>query len=198
MGRDDMLSRLLHELEQLNKGLGIETLVQAKQKELAAAKQKVTKLEEAHRALDTSNEELRQQQAALHAAIAEEQNHLRQEMQTAAQIVQDGAAEARQQLSDATSKAVGEIESLELRSLELGREIGRFEGILESNEFLRSLLAMARGDGDVKAEQARIASLTLARGLSTWLAGHRAAAVSVPLLEMSIKSVIEELERWKT
>jgi hypothetical protein len=119
-------------------------------------------------------------------------------MQAAAQIVQDAASEARQLLSDETFKAIGEMESLKSRALELGREIGRFEGVLEVNDFLRSLLAMARGDGVITVEQARIASLTLARGLSTWLAGHRAAAVSVPLLEIRVKSVIEELERWKT
>lgn len=197
IGREAFQSRLLHELEQLDKGIGIETLVQAKQKQLTGARQIVAKLKESRKALEASNEELRQQQAALHAAIAEEQHHLRQEMRAAAQIVKDAAAEARQQLSDETSKAVGEVESLKSRSLELGREIGRFEAVLETNDFLRSLLAMARGDGDVKAEQARIASLTMARGLSTWIAGHRTEVASAPLLGMRIKSVIEELEQWK-
>jgi len=64
--------RLLRELEQLEKGLGLEALVETKQRELAKTKRTLAKAQEELTALEAALQEFRHEHAALRAVIAQE------------------------------------------------------------------------------------------------------------------------------
>jgi predicted nucleic acid-binding Zn-ribbon protein/predicted DNA-binding protein YlxM (UPF0122 family) len=72
--------RLLQELEELETGLGLESRLNIKRDELNDIEQAIAKAQQQRLALESALQQLRQQQATLHASITEEQAHIRKEM----------------------------------------------------------------------------------------------------------------------
>ena len=189
--------RLLHELEELDAGLGLESILKTKQEELGDVEQAIVKAQQERQALDAALQKLRQQQAALRASIGEEEAQVHKEIRAIARIATDAAAKLKQDLGNGVAEALLEVQKLRNQVLELGQELGRFETIVEANEWLRSVLVLVRGDGDVNGSQVRVVGLSVLRGVQGWLERNQ-KDVQLPYgLKTQVGSVIEEFERWK-
>ena len=90
--------RLLHELEQLDAGMGLESVVKLRQRELSEIEQTIAKAQRERVALESALQQLRQQQASLHEAISEEETRVRKEMGAIARIAKETAAKIQQDL----------------------------------------------------------------------------------------------------
>ena len=193
----DLLQRLLHELEGLDAGLDLESYLKTKRKELSDVEQAIMKAQRERQALDAALQELRQQQAALHASIAQEQAHIHKEMRAVVKIATDATAKLKQDLGNGAAEALREVERLRDQALELGQELGRFEDMIEANEWLQSLVALVRGDGDINASQVRVIGLSVLRGMQSWLERNKNEVQLPYWLTTRVDSVIQEFEQWR-
>lgn len=185
--------RLLHELEQLEEGLGLEALVETKRHELAKVNQAVAKTQKELAALDTTTQQLQQEQATLRSIITEERKHISKEAQAIVLLAKDTITKLKQSLGDGVDEALLEIERLRHQALELGH----FEAVVQSNRWLQELLALIKGDDNISSAQARVIALAVLRGMSAWLNQHSGDIGSFQVLTAKISAAVEELERWK-
>ena len=193
-----LLERLLHELEELEAGLGLESRLEMKQKELDKVERAIVKAQREREALDSAIEQLRQQQATLRRSILEEQTDVRKEMRAIAKIARDATAKLKEDLTKGVAEVVLEVQNLRCQALEVGQELGSFEATIEANEWLRSLLILIKGDGDIGASQVRAIGLSVLRGLQRWLEQNQKDTQLPYLLRTQIDATIQGLEQWKT
>jgi len=188
---------LLHELEQLEKGLSLAILFRKEQQELGKTKQSQDKAQEELAALKAATQELRQEQASLHAVIKEERENISKEAQALIMLARNTATRLSQQLGDSVEEAIREVQKLRNHAFEVGSELGRCQATVEVNEWLRQLLALVRCDGDVTGVQVRVVGLALLRGISAWINQRPDDIRALSQLKVRVASTIEELERWK-
>jgi len=190
----DLRDRLLQELEQLGKGLSLESLVQTKQKELASIKRDIAKASEKQAALESALQDLNQQKASLEAAVAENQMHVLQSVQALNTSVQEAAAKLKQDLQKGTSEALLEVQNIKNQALEVGQELGHFSGIIEANAWLRTLAALVKGDSTASPAEVRTVALAVVLGLRSYMQHQGTPSY---LLTTYLNNVIQELEQWK-
>ena len=189
--------RLIQELETLEAGLALEPRLEIKRRELKEVERAVSKARQKREALDLALQQLRQQQATLSKSIAEEQAHVHKEIQAIARIAGDAVAKLRQDLAKGAGEAILEVQNLRDQALELGQQLGRFEATIQANEWLRNLLSLVKGDGNVSASQVRAVGLSVLRGLQGWL-GRNNKDTQLPYgLRTRVEAAIQELEQWK-
>lgn|GEM_PF-1135678 len=193
-----LLERLLHELEELETCLGLESLLEMKQKELDRVERAIVKAQREREALDYAIEQLRQQREGLRRSIAEEESHVRKELRAVAKIARDASGELRQDLQNGVAEALLEVRKLRDQALELGQEFGHFQATIEANEWLRNLLILVKGDGDIDASRVRAIGLPVLRGVQRWLEQNQKDIQLPYLLRTQIGAAIQELEQWKT
>jgi len=104
----------------------------------------------------------------------------------------------KQDLRASVRGSVIEVNKLKNQALQLGKELGQFNEMIESNKWLKGLQALAKGDDEVEPEQVRVIGITVSHAMITWL-DHHSQDSGIPwLLRSSISNLIGELERWKT
>ncbi|MFC1861230.1 hypothetical protein ACFLYL_03005 [Chloroflexota bacterium] len=95
------------------------------------------------------------------------------------------------------SDSFAEVNKLRNQSLTLGNKLGQQTEIIESNEWLQSLLALVRNDNKVEPEKVRAIAITFLRGIHGWLENKYQDDYSLTLLKMSVSNLISEVEKWK-
>jgi hypothetical protein len=80
-------------------------------------------------------------------------------------------------------------------AIEVGREIGRYEGILQASEWLNELLALVRGEENIAGKRVKVIALLVVRATRTWM--KRQESLSYTFLPQALETLIGELERWK-
>ena len=189
-------SRLLHELEQLEEGLGLESLRKTKQKELARVEQKMANATRQLEALKIATNQVRQEQAALKAVMAEERTYISKEIQAFVRLAQDTVTQLRQHLGDGVREAVGEVQVLRDRALEAGHEVGYCQAIIEFREWLRELVALVSGEEGISGNRVRVIGVRILYGMKAWVSRHQEELGPLSDLKSRIATLIEELERW--
>jgi hypothetical protein len=91
---------------------------------------------------------------------------------------------------------MAEVSQLREQALEAGKEVGRYQEILEGNAWLKELLALVRGEDSIERKRVRAIVLLVLRGTANWLTHHEANNLSVSTLPFTLKNLITELERW--
>ena len=100
-----------------------------------------------------------------------------------------------QDLRLGTEEALAEVRRLKDEAMEVGREVGRSEGILQVNQWLKELMALVGGEDGVEGKRVRVIALSVLRALHIWL--ERQQSASLTLLSLTVKNLISELERWQ-
>jgi chromosome segregation ATPase len=190
--------RLLHELEQLEVGLGLESLVEARRHDIAQIEQAIAERQQERAALDSALKQLSQRQATRQAAIADEEAHVRKEMHAIAKIARDAVVKLGQDLGTGVDAALLEAQRLRDQAFALGQEVGRADAIVEANQWLRTMVALVKGDSGITAGDVRVVTLAVLRGLKSWTQQNQSQVSRPYSLTTQLDSTIEELERWKT
>lgn len=89
------------------------------------------------------------------------------------------------------------ISDLTEKALAVGEELGRCQGMLDSNEWARSLSSLIKGNGEVTAAQVRVAGLTILRPIHEWTRGHQKEASIPAQLITDLHRAIQGLEQWQ-
>jgi len=190
-------ARLCHELENLDQALGLEALVSSRQQELAEQKRLVAKarqeLETTKAAVDT----LKQEKANLEASIKETTEWIGREIVSIMPLARDTIDEVVKRLRRGVNKVVAEVRKIRDESLEVGKEVGRWEGILEANSWIKGLLALVQGEQSIEAKQVRVIALLVVRGVRGWLKVNDKQTTALPSLTAYTDSLMRELEQWR-
>ena len=100
------------------------------------------------------------------------------------------------ELQIGNEEVLDEVRQLKDQTLEVGKEMGRYEGIVKVNQWLMTLMALARGEDGLEAERVRIILLQVLRGGESWMKRNQAKmGFGVPAY--TTQRLIEELEQWR-
>ena len=192
----ELRERLLHDLEILDKELALETLIQNRQQEIVSMEQVITRSKKEIDTTRTVVDSLKQEKTNLEASIKKMREKVSREIAMIIPLAHDTLNKLGEQLRRGNEDALAEVRRLRDEAIEVGKEIGRCEGILQSNEWLNELLTLMRGEEDIESKRVRIIALSFLRPLHIWL--KRQNPLSLTLLKLNVETLISELERWTT
>jgi len=108
-----------------------------------------------------------------------------------------GIDEIKAAREEALSGVTAVIADLTEKALAVGEDLGRYQAILDSNEWARSLSSLIKGNGEVTAVQVRVAGLTILRPIYEWMKTYDKQASLPPQLMADLYRAIQELEQWQ-
>ena len=193
----ELRGRLLHELEILDKGLGLEALINTKQLEQKESEQAIAMTKKELETTKAVVGNLKQEEAKLEASIKETREQIGWEIARIIPVARDTINQLTKELNSGVVKAIAGVGQLRDQSLEAGKEVGRYQEILEGNAWLKELLSLVRGEQGIEAKQVRTIALLLARGVSGWLKSQDKYSTVFISLSRSTDNFIRELEQWK-
>ncbi len=191
----ELRGRLLHELETLDKGLALETLIRSRQQELDKTEQALVRTKKEVETARAAVGSLGQEKTNLEESIKEMREKVMREIAKIVPLAQDAITKLSKDLRRGSDEALAEVQRLRDEAMEVGKDVGRYEGILKSCEWLDELLALVRGEENIAGKRVKIISLLVVRALHTWL--KRQGSLSFTLLLYAVETLISELERWK-
>lgn len=194
---DGLRDRLLYELESLDKGLGLEALIRNRQQELDKTEQAITNTKKELETAKAVVGSLKQEKTNLESSIKETREQVGREIAKIMPVAQDTINKLAKELRRGFNEAVTEVHRLRDEAVEVGREVGRYEGILQVNEWLNELLALIRGEESVAAKRVRVIILSVLRGAAVWLKHYEADNVGFSTISFATNNLIRELEQWK-
>lgn len=191
----ELRSRLLHELQTLDKGLALETLIQSRQQELDKTEQALVRTKKEVETARAAVSSLQQEKINLEESIKEMREKVMREIAKIVPLAQDAITKFSKDLRRGNDEALAEVQRLKDEAMEVGRNVGQYEGILKSSEWLNELLALARGEENLEGKRVRIIALLVVRALHIWL--KRQQSLSLTLLPVTVENLVSELEQWK-
>ena len=191
----ELRSRLLHELQTLDKGLALEALIQSRQQELDKTGQALVRTKKEVETARAVVGSLEQERTNLEESIKEMKEKVMREIAKIVPLAQDAVTKFGKDLRCGNDEALAEIRRLKDEAVDVGREVGQYEGILQSSEWLNELLALVQGEENIAGKRVKVIALLVVRALHTWL--KRQGSLSVTLLLYAVETLIGELERWK-
>ncbi len=192
-----LMNRLLKELEQIDEGIGLERMIQSRKDTLNKIENRILKAEDRLSAINSENEVLKQENASLKAAVKTEKEQIIKELKTIKISAKNTISEFKKELQVSMRDSFAQVNKLRDQSLVLGKELGQLTGIIEANEWLRSLQALIRNDNSVEPAKVRAIAIMVLRGIHDWLEKEYHDDYSLSLLKMSIGNVMGEVEKWK-
>ena len=81
--------------------------------------------------------------------------------------------------------------------MELGKELGQYNEIIESNKWLKGLQALAKGDEEVEPEQVRVILMTVTKAALSWLDLHTEDTSVFWRIRPTVNQLSGNLEQWK-
>jgi transposase len=193
----ELRGRLLQELESLDQGLGLETLIQSRQQQLEEQEQAVAKTKQELETTRAVVDSLKQEKANLEASIKETREQVSREIAKIMPVARDTINQLVEELRRGFKEAVAEVRQLREEALEVGKEVGQYEGILEVNQWLNELMALIRGEESVEGKRVRVIALSVIRGMAVWLKRHSSESLTLSSLLSATDKLVRELEQWK-
>ncbi len=219
-------SKLMNELEQLDEGLGLDSITKVKKQELRKLEEKMMKTKEESTVLSSANEKLQQERSGLTAVLTEEERYITKSIKAINTTAENAAAkleavileereqirkvfedintaagrtitELNQNLRSAIDESVSEVNRLSDRTLEVGKDLGRYNEIIESNKWLKGLQALVKGDKEVEPDQVRVIGITVMEASLSWVKHYYQDKTAPLMLRPMISNLVDELEKWK-
>lgn len=103
-----------------------------------------------------------------------------------------------QELKRGHDDALEEVRRLRGEAKEAGKEIGRLEEMVKANQWLTTLLSLAKGDENIGANDIRSITLLILRGAAAWIRQHKANDPALYSVSHTTENLIKEVEAWKT
>ena len=193
----ELKSRLLHELESLDRGLALETLVQSRQQELDKTEQTVARSKNELETTRAVVDGLKQEKTNLEASIKETREKVSREIAKIIPLAHDTIDKLEEELRRGNDEALAEVRRLRDEAMEVGKDVGRYEGILQVNAWLNDLPALIRGEEGIAGKRVKTLILPVVRGLDIWLKRQHSYSLPFTSLSFTVERLISELETWE-
>jgi len=190
--------RLLHELEIMGKGLTLETKLKEIRAELKTERKAVTSARQERVQLEASNETLKEQKATLEAEIQANRENISVELGNIIFLAKETLSQFKLELRHGNDEILGTVQHLKDQALEIGSEVGRYKGIVETNQWLADLLTLTKGEDGLEAMRVRVILSMILRGAQAWMKSHPEKVAVAPNLRSTLELLAMELESWRT
>ncbi len=190
--------RLLQELRYLNKGLGLEMLEKNQKQLLKETNQAIDKRKGEIVSLEAILDNLQQQKQNLEACIKEITTSVRLEIEHIVPVAQDTVKQITEDLKSGCAEALSEVYRLKEESIQVGQDIGQYEGVLKESEWVKRLATLLYGGDNIGATDVRAIALLVNSGITAWLAQHGAKSPTTQLLALTSGEYVRKLEEWET
>ncbi len=190
----ELRDRLLHELECLDVGLSLDALIQSRRAELQKHQQAVGSAKEERENIKATTVDLKQQKAALEGGIKATREKVSEEIATIVPLAKTMLGRFAAELQNGNTEMLDVVRRLKDQALEVGMEMGRYEDIVQTNQWLVDLLSVAQGKDGLEAKQVRAILLLILRGVQPWIKRNQAKA-GFSTLPRTITALIRELEQ---
>ena len=193
----DIRNRLLQELEKLDQGLTLEALIQESQHQLEELDKTITTAGQEQGALSSVIRDLNQEKINLESGIKNTREKIAGELAKLIPITKETVNGFLIELRQERGKARDEMSRLRDETLEVGKEIGKFEATLQANQWLKELLVLVKGDENVDGKRVRVIALLVLRGIAARLKQNKTNNLTTSNLLFTTENLIRELERWQ-
>ena len=103
----------------------------------------------------------------------------------------------KEDLSAGIRESTAEVTKFRDHVLDIGKELGRFDETVKSNQWLLTLKGLFKGDS-IDPSEVRQIGIVVLRGMQTCLETDNNSDYGSPsLLKLQIDNLINELVRWK-
>lgn len=187
--------RLLQELETLGKGLTLVAMLQKLDVQLTQKKEEIRQANKECSATTQAVVKLKIEQAALEQSIKATREAVGQEIMSIGPLAKDTIDGFAAILRQGSADALEEVRQLKDEALQVGRELGRYQEIVEANEWLADIQCLTKGSGSLDAMRVRAILLVVLRGGLLWTEVNRAK--SHELLRLKLDQLVKELEQWR-
>jgi len=187
----ELRDRLLQELETLDKGLGLEALIQSRQQELDKREQALEEAKQESETIKAVVSGLKQEKTSLEASIKETREKVSREIAKIIPVASDAINRLVDELRRGHNEALVEVRRLRDETLEVGKEVGRYEQMLQANQWLNELLALVQGDESIKGKRVRVIVLSVLRSAQAWLKHNEAHNLGFSSLSFATGNLIK-------
>jgi predicted nucleic acid-binding Zn-ribbon protein len=192
----ELSKRLFEELVKLDKALGLEELIKAKEDELLKLKKAISEARKEKVAIKAANDKLVEEQSGLKATAKELKKRIADDLEAIDAGAKEIIAHLKETLEEGMAEGLEQVGALKDKALELGTEMGKLENLIESTEWLSVLDALVKGKDSASPDQLRAIALTVTRAISAWLEAKYKDDPHVSLVRYSISNAAWELEQW--
>jgi predicted nucleic acid-binding Zn-ribbon protein len=189
--------RLLHELEVMDKGLGLETLVKSKQAELEKQQKELTSVKNKIKEHKGTIGTLAEQQAALEAGITVTRDNISQEIAKIVPAAKDMLKTFNGELHRGGDEILGTMQHVKDQTFDIGKEVGRYEGIVEANHWLVDLFALMKGSDSIEAMRVKTILLPVIRGAQPWMKHNQEKLGVNSSIPQALALLVGGLEQWQ-
>ena len=188
---------MFQELQRLDEGLTLEALIQERRHQLEELEKAISSAKQEKGALSSVVSDLKQEKINLETGIKNTREKIVGELAKLVTVTKETVNGFLVELRQDRGKALDEMSRLRDETLEVGKEIGKYEATLQVNQWLKELLALVQGDESVEGKRVRAIALLVLRGIAAWLKHNKrnTLATSSPLYYT--ENLIKEFERWQ-
>lgn len=189
-------NRLLQELKVLGKNLTLEALIKDTRAELEKEQKAITSAKEEFKKLGVTNGTLSGQNALLEAEIKAKQETVTMELQTMVSAAKETVSKFDLELKQGSDKVIGVVKQLMEQALEVGFATGKYEGIVQGNEWLIALRSLAEGQETLDAAKVRGILSRVLHGAQLWIKLNEGKPGLPPELSKIVEMLVKELRGW--
>ncbi|MBA7624384.1 hypothetical protein ES703_31791 [subsurface metagenome] len=189
--------RLLHELEVLDKGLGLETMVEATQTNLKKQQEVLTSGKNEIKKLKTTIGTLTEQKTALETDIMVTRDEISQDIAKIVPAAKEMINTFNGELKSGGNEILGTVNNIKDQAFDVGKEVGRYEGIVEANDWLVDLFALIKGDESLNPTQVRAILLPVIRGAQPWMKRNQEKTGMNSSISQTLALLVGGLEQWQ-
>ncbi|MFC2009517.1 hypothetical protein ACFLT3_01160 [Chloroflexota bacterium] len=189
--------RLLLELKHLNKGIGLETLVNQQKQILKDTNKSIDKRKGELESYNEALKGLQQQKQNLESVNGQLEKSVLINMQQILPAAQNMIQQLRKELNSGCKDALSIAHQLREESISVGQEIGQYEGVLKESRWVGKLMALLSGGEEVSPGDVRTIALSVNRGICAWLAQQGGKPPYEELLALNLGQYVRELEGWQ-
>jgi len=180
----------------LEKGLGLDADIKAKQAELMNMKNAIIESKKEQAAIKAANNQLMVEQSILKATAEEIKKHITDNLGAIHTGTQEAIANLKDGLAVGMQTSFEQVGSLKDKALELGEEMGEIANLIASTEWLSTLDALVKGKDTATPGQIRVIGVTVMKAISAWFDSKYKDDVKVPMVKTYVSQAIWELEKW--
>lgn len=188
--------RLFEELVKLDKAMGLENAIKAKEDELLKVKKGVSDTRKETAAIKAANDKLLEEQSGLEAAVEELTKHITGDLEAIDAGAKETMAHLKETLAAGMLEGLEQVGALKDKALELGMEMGKIENLIGSTEWLVVLDDLVKGKYSASPGQLRVIALSVTKAISAWLEAKYKGDHNASLVKSSMSNAAWELEHW--
>ncbi len=193
----ELRERLLHELETLGQAIGLEALIQSQQAELEKRERAVAAAKKESESLKVVIDGLKQEKASLEAGLKNTRERLVKGIESIIPAVTNVVNRLTEELRHGNDESLVEVRRLRDEALAVGKEMGRYQEMIQANQWLSELLALVRGEDGIEGKRVRAIAVSVLRGIAAWLKRNEPNKLAVSTLSYTLENLIKEVEQWK-